>query len=154
MSPLDQGQLFRLGLVQTSFHRARLLQFLQRQNQQFGVVLVVEGRGWNGGELTALQPVDGGGVDGNDFLGTDVRSVLEVRVLPLLLGLQVQSSGTFGVLDDGFVDSGTSPDTLVVVANNGDPPIHLILDVPQDDCFDGRGHTGTKRDESEEQMIE
>jgi len=138
--PARSRPIPHVGIGSTSFHRVYLLQSLQRQNQQFGVVLVVEGREWDGGEFTALQPVDGGGVDGNGFFGTDVWSVLEIRVLPLLLGLQVQSSETAEVLlDDGLVDGGTSPDTLVVVVNNGDPSIRLILDVPQDDCFDGHG---------------
>lgn len=38
----DEGKFLSLGLIETTFDRVRLLQLLQRQNEQFGVVLVRE----------------------------------------------------------------------------------------------------------------
>jgi hypothetical protein len=42
-------------------------------------------------ELAALEPVHRRRVDSNGFLGTNVRTVLEVRVLTFLFSLQVET---------------------------------------------------------------
>ena len=79
--------------------------------------------------------------DGNGLLGRDVRTVLQVPVLPLLLGLQVQSSQSTQVLpDNGLVDGSTSPDTLSVIVRDRSPPIGLALDVSQQDVLDSGRH--------------
>lgn len=57
----------------------RLLQPLQGQDQQLGVVFVGQRREGDGREAPALQPVDGGGVDGDGFLSGDVGSVLSME---------------------------------------------------------------------------
>jgi hypothetical protein len=63
--------------------------------------------------------VNSGGVDGDSLLGADVRAVLEVRVLALLLGLEVQTCKTTEVLlDDRLVDGRTTADTLTVVVSD------------------------------------
>lgn len=54
---LHQTQLFPLLLVQPDSHRILLLQTLQSQDEQLGVMLVAEGREGDGSELARLQPV-------------------------------------------------------------------------------------------------
>ena len=99
-------------------------------------------REWNGSKLAAFKPVHRRRVDGNGFLGADVRAILEVAVLALLLGLEVETGETPKVLlDDGLVDGGTAADTLTVIVRDGAPPIGLALDVPQNDVLDGGRHT-------------
>mmetsp|Transcript_100146 Transcript_100146/g.251032 ORF Transcript_100146/g.251032 Transcript_100146/m.251032 type:complete len:367 (+) Transcript_100146:3702-4802(+) len=89
---LDQTQLLTLLLVQPRLHGVLLLQPLQGQDEQFGVVLVIERREGNGRELPRLQPVHGRGVDRHSLLATDVRAILQVVVLALLLSLQPEAS--------------------------------------------------------------
>ena len=73
----------------------------------------------NGRELATLEPMNSRGVDGNGLLSTDIRAVLEVSVLTLLFGLQVQSSKTTKVLlDHSFVDRSTSANTFTVIVCN------------------------------------
>ena len=60
------------------------------QDEEFGVVLVGEGREGDGAELPAFQPVNSSSVDSHSFLRRDIRPILEVVVLPLLLCLQIQ----------------------------------------------------------------
>jgi hypothetical protein len=93
VSLLDEPQLLTLTLIEAGLDAVGLLQPLQRQNEQLGVMLVGEGREGDGGEPAGLQPVDSGGVDGDGLLGGDVGTVLQIVVLPLLLGLQVQPIG-------------------------------------------------------------
>ena len=62
ISLLHQAQLLPLLLVQPDSHRVLLLQALQGQDEQLGVVLVAEGGEGDGGELARLQPVHRGGV--------------------------------------------------------------------------------------------
>jgi len=77
----NQRQLLALRLVQPIFHTVRLFQAFQRQNQQFRVVLVGQGRKGDGAEAPALQPMHGGGVDGDGFLGADVGTVLRGNII-------------------------------------------------------------------------
>jgi hypothetical protein len=68
--------------------------------------------------------VDSSGVDGDGLLSADVRAVLEVRVLALLLGLEVQTCKTTEVLlDDRLVDGRTTADTLTVVVSDAAAPL-------------------------------
>ena len=55
------------------------LESLQSQDEQLGVMLVGERGEGNGGEATALQPVDHGGVDGHRLLRGDVGTILGRR---------------------------------------------------------------------------
>lgn len=81
--------------------------------------------------------------DSHSLLGRDVRPVLQVPVLPLLLGLEVQPRQPTQVLpDDRLVDSSSSPDTLSVVVRDRGPPIGLALDVSKQDVLNGGRHTG------------
>lgn len=59
---LHQAQLLALLLVQPHSHGVLLLQTLQGQDEQLGVVLVAQRREGDGGELARLQPVHCGGV--------------------------------------------------------------------------------------------
>lgn len=76
---LDEPQLLTLALIEARLDAVGLLQPLQSEDQQLGVVLV--GQGWEGdwGKASGLQPVHGGGVDGHCLLGGDVGAVLEKR---------------------------------------------------------------------------
>ena len=94
----DEAQLLSLALVQPRLDRIRLFQPLQREDEQLCVVLVGEWWEWDGGEPPRLQPVHRGRVDGDCLLGRDVGPVLQVVVLPLLLGLQVEPGQAAEVL--------------------------------------------------------
>ena len=69
VSLLDQPELLSLALVEPALDTVGLLQSLQGQDQQLGVVFVGEGREGDGGEPPALLPVNCGGVDGDRLLG-------------------------------------------------------------------------------------
>lgn len=56
-----------------------LLEPLQGQDQQFGVVFVGQRREGDGRESPTLQPVDSGGVDGDSFLSGDVGAILSIE---------------------------------------------------------------------------
>lgn len=73
---LDEAQLLSLALVKPRLDAVGLLQSLQRQYQQLGVVFVRQGRERYGREAAGLQPVDGCRVDRYGFLGRDVWTVL------------------------------------------------------------------------------
>ena len=94
----DEAQLLSLTLVQPRLDRVRLFQPLQREDEQLCVVLVGEWWEWDGGEPPRLQPVHRGCIDGDCLFGRDVGSVLQVVVLPLLLGLQVEPGQAAEVL--------------------------------------------------------
>ena len=48
-------------------------------------------REWYGRELAALQPMDSRSIDRDGFFSADVRTILEVAMLTLLLGLQIET---------------------------------------------------------------
>mmetsp|Transcript_19442 Transcript_19442/g.63358 ORF Transcript_19442/g.63358 Transcript_19442/m.63358 type:complete len:470 (-) Transcript_19442:1597-3006(-) len=138
---LDQAQLLALRLVEARGGRVGLLQPLQRQDEQLGVVLVRERREGDGRELARLEPVHHRGIDGDGLLGRDVRPILEIVVLALLLRLEPQPSEPAEVLlGDRLVDGGAAPDALAVVVRHVSPPVGLGLDVPQDHVLDRRRH--------------
>ena len=95
---LNEAHLLALRLVEARLDGVRLAQALQRQDEQLGVVLVAERRERDVAEAARLEPVHGGGVDGDGLLGGDIGSVLEVVVLALLLGLEVQARQAAKVL--------------------------------------------------------
>ena len=159
----NERQLLTLRLVEAALDRVCLLQLLEREDEELRVMLIVEGpvrvivvskkmgearsrndlRERNRREFAALEPMDRCSVDCDSLLSADVRAVLEVTVLALLLGLEVQTSETTKVLlNDGLVDGRTTPDTLTVVMRDGRPPVGLALDVPQDDVLDRGRHAG------------
>lgn len=70
---LDQGELLALRLVQATLDAVRLLELLEGEDEELGVVLVRQGRERDRGELARFEPVDGGGVDRDGFLRGDVR---------------------------------------------------------------------------------
>ena len=76
---LDERELLTLRLIETILHIVRLLQALQRENKQLGVVLVRERwkRDWR--ESTRLQPMHGRRVDGHSLLRRNVRTVLQIH---------------------------------------------------------------------------
>ena len=96
-------------------------------------MLVGEWREGDGRETAALKPVHGGGVDGHSLLGRDIGPVLQVVVLPLLLGLEVESCQPAEVLfADRLVDGGAATDPLAVVVRSVGPPVRLGLDIAED----------------------
>lgn len=59
------------------------------------------------------------GIDCNSLFSADVRTVFEVTMLALLLGLEVQTSETTQILlDDSFIDGRATADTLSVIVGN------------------------------------
>lgn len=57
--------------------------------------------------------MDGRCVDGNGFLGRDVRSIFEITVLSFLLSLEVETSKTTQVLsNNGLVNGCSASNTL------------------------------------------
>ena len=135
---LYQAQLLSLLLVQARLDRVLLLKSLQGQDEQLGVVLVVQRREGNRSELSGFQPVHGGGVDCHCLLSTDIWAILQVVVLPLLLCLQPQAGQpTQVLLAGGLVHSGTTANSLSVVVCGIGPPVSLGLDIPQDHVLNG-----------------
>ena len=140
---LDEAELLTLRLVEARRGRVALLEPLEREDEQLGVVLVRERREGDGRELARLEPVHHRRVDGDRLLGRHVRAVLEVVVLPLLLGLEPQPRQPAQVLlGHGLVHGGAAADALAVVVGHVGPPVGLGLDVAQDHVLDGRGHAG------------
>ena len=134
---LDQTQLLSLLLVQACLDGVLLLEPLQSQNEQFGVVLVVQWREGDRSELPTLQPVHRGGVDRHGLLSANVGAILQVVVLPLLLGLQPETGQASQILlAGGLVHGRTTADTLSVVVRRVGPPIGLGLDVAKDHVLD------------------
>mmetsp|Transcript_45139 Transcript_45139/g.81181 ORF Transcript_45139/g.81181 Transcript_45139/m.81181 type:complete len:277 (+) Transcript_45139:4424-5254(+) len=139
VSLLHQTQLLSLLLVQPRLHGVLLLEPLQCQNEQLGVVLVIQRWERNGRELSRLEPVHSCSVDGNCLLSAHVRSILQVVVLPLLLSFEPQACKSAKVfLARGFVHGGTSANTLSIVVGGVCPPVCLGLDVAKDHVFNGR----------------
>lgn len=66
---LDQGELLPLRGVEPALDAVGLLELLEREHEQLGVVLVREGREGDRGKLATLEPVDDRGVDGDRLLG-------------------------------------------------------------------------------------
>ena len=87
---LDEAELLPLRLVQSTLHTVRLLQPLQRQDEQLRVVFIGERRERYGREAPTFQPMHRRGVDGYSLLSRDVWTVLQVVVLSLLLSLQIE----------------------------------------------------------------
>lgn len=140
---LDKAELLALRLVEPALDAVGLLEVLERQDEQLRVVLVVERRERDRRELAALEPVHRRGVDRDGLLGGDVRPVLEVVVLPLLLGLEPQPrEPTEVLLAHGLVDGGAPADALAVVVRDVGPPVGLGLDVAQDHVLDRRRQAG------------
>lgn len=84
-------------------------------------LLRIDLREWNWSELPALQPMDSRGVDRGRLFCTNVRTILQVRVLSLLLGLEVKTSETTKVfLHNCLVDGGATTNTLTVVMGNAE----------------------------------
>mmetsp|Transcript_33281 Transcript_33281/g.109100 ORF Transcript_33281/g.109100 Transcript_33281/m.109100 type:complete len:1053 (+) Transcript_33281:4096-7254(+) len=140
---LDETQLLTLRLVQARLHGVLLLQPLEGQDEQLGVVLVIEGRERDRRELAGLEPVDSRGVDGHSLLPADIRSVLEVVVLPLLLGLQPQAREPAQILlARRLVDGRATANTLTVVVGGIGPPVGLGLHIPEDHVLDRSRQAG------------
>lgn len=70
---LDEGELLALRLVEAALDAVRLLELLEREDEELRVVLVRQGRERDRRELARLEPVDGRRVDGDGLLGRDVR---------------------------------------------------------------------------------
>lgn len=136
---LDQGQLFTLRLIETTLNTVGLLELLKGENKKLGVVLVGQGREGDRSELATLKPVNGRPVDGHTVLWQDVGTVLQVAVLTLLLGLQVQTSQSSKVLArHRLVNCGPSLKSLSVAKSSAVHPelcrltnaLHLSTSLP------------------------
>lgn len=91
---------------------------------------------------SALQPVDGGGVDGHSLLGGDVRAIFEVVMLSLLLRLQIEPSQPAKVLlTDSLVHGCSTSDSLTVIVSCVRPPISFRLDKAKNHIFHRDGQT-------------
>lgn len=77
---LDERELLALVLVEATLDTVRLLELLEREDEELRVVLVRERREGDRGELARLEPVDGGRVDRDGFLGGDVWLYEEERI--------------------------------------------------------------------------
>ena len=89
-------------------------------------MLVGERREGYGGEPPALQPVYGGGINGDGLLCGAVWTVLQIVVLSLLLCLEKETSESSEVLlADGLVNGGASSDSLAVIVGCVCPPVSL-----------------------------
>ena len=81
-------------------------------------------------ELSGFKPMHQSCVNSHAFFCRDVRSILEIAVLSLLLGFEIESGQSSQIfLADSFVDSGSSFYSLPVVVGGIGPPISLLLDV-------------------------
>ena len=70
-------------------------------------------------------------IDGNGLIWSNVRTVLEVVVLPFLLTFKVEAGKTTQVfLANSFVNSRTSSDSLTVIVGSVGPPVGLGFDIP------------------------
>ena len=71
-------------------------------------------------------------INGNRLLGTNIRTILEIVVLPFLFSLQPKTrQPTQILLHHGLVHGTAALDALTVVVGNIRPPIGLGLDIPQ-----------------------
>ena len=139
----DQAELFPLVGIQAGLDAVRLAQVLERKDEQLGVVLVVKRRERNRAEFPALEPVHHCRVDGDSLFRGQIRAILEKIVLPLLFGLDPQTSEAANVLfGNRLVDSGTASDALAVEVGNIGPPVRLCLDVAKDHVFHGDRQAG------------
>ena len=120
-----------------------VLKTFKSKNEQLGVMLVAEGWEGNRRKSARLEPVNGGGVDGDGLLGGDVGTVLEVVVLAFLLGLEVETGEATEVLAaDSLIDGGATLDAFTVEMRRVGPPVRLHLHVAQDHVLNGYGQTG------------
>mmetsp|Transcript_62206 Transcript_62206/g.196852 ORF Transcript_62206/g.196852 Transcript_62206/m.196852 type:complete len:623 (-) Transcript_62206:2053-3921(-) len=135
---LNQPELLSLLLVEPHRRGVTLLEPLEREDEQLGVVLVAQGREGDGRELARLEPVHGRRVDGHGLLGGHVGPILEVVVLPLLLSLEPQPREPTQVLAaHSLVDGGAAADALTVVVGHVGPPVRLGLYVSENHVLDG-----------------
>ena len=91
ISLFNQAQFFTLRLIQSALHTVCLLQSLKSQDQKLCVILVRKRWEGYGCESPAFQPMHSGSVYGNSLFSCNVRSILEIVVLPLLLSFQVKT---------------------------------------------------------------
>ena len=87
----NQSKLFSLTLVQSTLHAVSLLQSLERKNEKLRVMFVRERGEGDRREPPTLQPMNSGRVNSHSFFRRDVRAVLEIVVLSLLFGFEVES---------------------------------------------------------------
>mmetsp|Transcript_34682 Transcript_34682/g.90799 ORF Transcript_34682/g.90799 Transcript_34682/m.90799 type:complete len:205 (+) Transcript_34682:4756-5370(+) len=91
-------------------------------------------------EAPRLEPVNRSCVDRYSLFCRCVWPVLEVVVLPLLLGLEVQPGEPAEVLlTHGLVNRGTAPNPLAVVVRRVGPPVCFRFDVAKNHVLDRRG---------------
>ncbi len=110
---LHKAQFLPLLLIQPHSHHILLFQPLQSKDQEFGIMLIIEGREGDAAVLAALKPMDCCGVDSNSFLRGHIWTIFQVVVLPLLLSFQIQASQPTKVFTThSLVNSGSSPDAL------------------------------------------
>ena len=76
---LHQAELLALLLVEAHSHSVLLLEALQGQDEQLGVMLVRQRRKLDGAELARLQPVHRCGVDRHRLLRSHIRTVLRAH---------------------------------------------------------------------------
>ena len=89
-------------------------------------------------ELACFKPMEDLCVNCCGFLCCKIRSILQIVVLSLLLGFQVQPRQASKILlADGLVDCGTTSDTFAIVISGICPPVGLSLHVANNHVLDG-----------------
>lgn len=140
---LDEREFFTLALVESRFHGVGFFESFEREDEEFRVVLIVDGREGDVVELSRFEPVDEHRVDRDGFVGLQVWTVFQVVVLAFLLVFQEETSETAHVfLANRFVDGRASADTLTIVVGGVGPPVCLLFHETKDDVFDRRRHAG------------
>ena len=121
VSLLDERKFFSLRLIESSLDTVGFLQLFESENEEFRVVLVRKRRERNRSELPRFEPVNGSRVDRDSLFRRNVRSILEVRVLPLLFSLEVETSETTQVLlGDSFLREEKQQRRLAVELERGE----------------------------------
>ena len=110
---LDEGELFPLVLVQPRLDGVGLLESLEAEDEDLGVVLVAARGEGHVEEAPRLQPMHQQRMHRHRLLRLDVRPLAQVAGLPLLLLLEEEASEAANVLlAHGLVDSCPALDAL------------------------------------------
>ena len=89
-------------------------------------------------KLSRLKPMYESRINGDSFIWSDVRAILEIVMLPLLLSLKVKSSETAQILlADSLVNSCTSSNPLSIIVSGISPPVSLSFDIPENHVLNG-----------------
>src|SRR5271170_3604201 len=141
----NKSQLFSLTLIQPSLDTIRLLQLLQSQRQQLGIVFIIERREWDGLKSTCFKPMYRHSINRNALFTRHVRTVFEIIMLTFLFRFKPNSRKSTEILfRNSFIDGSATTNTFTVEVACTDPPIGFGFDVSKDDGLDRCGKTGDR----------